>query len=183
MGSSASKAARKYPPQAAQAALKNGAKARAPPAPAQTEHLADSHRSAAIERDAGDPDFMANLSRLGQVRVDHHMQPVRLQSPSTTKLFESRAEAVNESSQPTRNKLYAFVLSDLLDKRKAVKTRADLEKLAKEYNVDVDKLEGLARFVSSPSISNSNVRPAKGKSEEEGFIATAVWLEPNLRGS
>lgn len=31
----------------------------------------------AIERDARDPQFMANLSKLGQVRVDHHMQTVR----------------------------------------------------------------------------------------------------------
>ena len=31
----------------------------------------------AIEQDAGDPDFLSNLSRLGQVRVDHHMQHVR----------------------------------------------------------------------------------------------------------
>jgi hypothetical protein len=37
-------------------------------------------RELAIEKDAQDPDFLANLSRLGPVRVDHHMQTVRLVS-------------------------------------------------------------------------------------------------------
>ena len=30
-----------------------------------------------IRRDAQDPHFLANLSRLGPVRVDHHMKAVR----------------------------------------------------------------------------------------------------------
>ena len=34
-------------------------------------------RNKAIEQDAGDPDFLSNLSKLGQVRVDHHMKTVR----------------------------------------------------------------------------------------------------------
>jgi hypothetical protein len=31
----------------------------------------------AIQRDAKDPQFLANLNRLGPVRVDHHMQTIR----------------------------------------------------------------------------------------------------------
>jgi hypothetical protein len=38
--------------------------------------IADSQFSA-IEKDAVDPDFLSNLNRLGQVRVDHHMQTVQ----------------------------------------------------------------------------------------------------------
>lgn len=34
----------------------------------------------AIERDSQDPHLLANLNRLGPVRVDHHMQAVRLVS-------------------------------------------------------------------------------------------------------
>lgn len=32
----------------------------------------------AIERDAMDPHLLANLTKLGPVRVDHHMQGYRL---------------------------------------------------------------------------------------------------------
>jgi hypothetical protein len=31
----------------------------------------------AIERDGADPHFLANLNKLGPVRVDHHMQAIR----------------------------------------------------------------------------------------------------------
>lgn len=90
---------------------------------------------------------------------------------STTRLFESRAKAEAAASEPSRNRLYAFVLSDLLDRRKAVRSRQDLEKLAKEFNIDVEKLESLARFVNSPSIDKATIRPIAGKSEEDGFMA------------
>ena len=33
--------------------------------------------ASAIEADARDPHFMANLGRLGQVKVDHHMETYR----------------------------------------------------------------------------------------------------------
>jgi hypothetical protein len=90
---------------------------------------------------------------------------------STTRLFESRAKAEAAASEPSRNRLYAFVLSDLLDRRKAVRSRQELEKLAKEFNIDMDKLESLAQFVNSPSIDKATIRPIAGKSEEDGFMA------------
>ncbi len=44
--------------------------------------------------------------------------------------------------------------------------------LAREFNIDVGKLEMLARFVNSPSINSASIRPVAGKSEEDGFMAT-----------
>lgn len=64
------------------------------------------------------------------------------------------------------------MLSDLLDKRKSVQTREDLAKLAAESGIAPERLERLARFVNSPSIDGSSIRPASGKSEEEGLTAT-----------
>ncbi|KAF9476596.1 hypothetical protein BDN70DRAFT_159988 [Pholiota conissans] len=179
MGNSASKATRKYPSRAdiPNLAARNGAKATRPEIPVQSSKLADSHRSEAIEKDAGDPDFLSNLSRLGPVRVDHHMQS---DSNNTTRLFESRAKSEQAASVPTKNQLYAFVLSDLLDRRKAVRSRQELEKLANEFNIDVAKLESLARFVNSPSIDKATIRPIAGKSEEDGFMVEAVWIEPQV---
>ncbi|KAF8160598.1 hypothetical protein BJ912DRAFT_316837 [Pholiota molesta] len=174
MGNSASKAARRYPSRAD--IPRNAAKASRPEVPAQGSKLAESHRSEAIEKDAGDPDFLSNLSRLGPVQVDHHMQSIR---PHDASLRVSR-QAEAAALEPSRNRLYAFVLSDLLDRRKAVRSRQDLEKLAKEFNIDVDKLESLARFVNSPSIDKATIRPIAGKSEEDGFMAEAVWIEPPI---
>lgn len=68
--------------------------------------------------------------------------------------------------------MYASVLTDLLDRRKGARSRQDLETLAREFNIDVAKLEMLARFVNSPSINSASIRPVAGKSEEDGFMAT-----------
>ncbi|KAF8964656.1 hypothetical protein BDZ97DRAFT_1814929 [Flammula alnicola] len=182
MGNSASKAARKYPSRAqipSQPVSRNGAKASLPEPAVQSSKLAHSHRSEAIENDAADPDFISNLNRLGPVRVDHHMQAIHPQGSNPTRLFESRAKS-ELSSEPTKNQLYAFKLSDLLDRRKDVRSRQDMEKLSDEFGIETDKLESLARFVSSPSIDSATIRPVGGKSEEEGFMATAVWIEPQF---
>jgi len=101
------------------------------------------------------------------------MQTFRPEAKNTTRLFESRAKSeASSSSGLPKNQLYAFVLSDLLDKRKATKSKTELEKLCEEYGFEAEKLESLARFVNSPSIDNSTIRPAAGKSEEEGFLVT-----------
>ena len=94
------------------------------------------------------------------------------EATNTTRLFESRSKSELSSSQPAKNTLYAFMLSDLLDKRKSARSKQDLEELSKEFKVEIGALDRLTRFVNSPSIDSSSIRPAKGKSEEEGFVAT-----------
>ncbi|KAF9533352.1 hypothetical protein CPB83DRAFT_469833 [Crepidotus variabilis] len=188
MGGAASKAVRKYP-EAVSKARETVAKSAGTSSALNTARLAESHRTEAIEKDAADPDFLANLSKLGQVRVDHHMKAVRpvrfawfavvvltrLQEATQTKrFFESRADSDLTMGQ---NRLYGFSLSDLLSKRKSVKTQAELQKLAEEYKIDVNKLEKLARFMTVPSVDGTTIRPAAkdGKSQDDGW---AVWIEP-----
>ena len=82
MGSVSSKTARRYPKPS-----------RVPIT--EANQLAESHRTKGltstsyhgqfssvflveIKQDAGDPDFLANLSRLGPVRVNHSMETTRL---------------------------------------------------------------------------------------------------------
>jgi hypothetical protein len=93
MGGSVSKAARKYPK--AVSAVEHGAKSSS--IPSSGAHLAESHKSEgqnktfaelhfllihlprnyiAIERDAADPHLLANLNKLGPVRVDY-VQTIR----------------------------------------------------------------------------------------------------------
>jgi len=71
--------------------------------------------------------------------------------------------------------VYVSILSDLLDKRKAIHSKQDIEALSKEFGVEIDTLDRLTRFVNSPSIDSSSIRKS-----EEGFVATTVWIEPKL---
>ncbi|KDR73417.1 hypothetical protein GALMADRAFT_607756 [Galerina marginata CBS 339.88] len=164
MGGSASKAARKYPARpsnASQAVFQNGTKPVRPRTEPENSNsrFAAEHRT--IEKDGADPQFLSNLSRLGQVQVNHNMQSIR---------------------PPAIQAFFTLALSDLLDRRKSAKSGKELRDLAQEFAIDMDKLESLTRFVNSPSVDSSTIRPAAGKTEEEGFIATAVWVEPKLKG-
>ncbi|KAF8163010.1 hypothetical protein B0H34DRAFT_794760 [Crassisporium funariophilum] len=182
MGSSASKAARKYPQRQGVPGLGAtgaGSKATEAGAVPRSRPADNVHGREALEKDGGDPDFLAMLNRLGPVRVDHHMQTVRPEHSNTTRLFESRNESESQasSSQPVQNHLYSSALSELLDRRKSASTTQDLERLSKEFGLDLGDLERLARFVNSPSVSSSTIRPV-GEKEDQGFTITAAWIEP-----
>ena len=67
------------------------------------------------------------------------------------------AEEQAVSAKPVHNRLGASTLSSLLDDRKLVTSRSDLERLAAKYTIDVSVLERLARTVNSPSIREGSV--------------------------
>jgi len=182
MGSSASKAVR-YP-EAIGKAVGNGMKKPSVPTVATSDrraHLAETHKIEAIDRDSADPHFLANLNRLGPVRVDRHMQSsIHPDATSPEQLFESRQE--ESEKQLSRNRLYGFSMSELLDRQKDMKTHEELVKLAEEFKIDVDKLKGLVKFVNSPSVDKASIRPAPGtKKGEDLWVADAVWVEGSIR--
>jgi len=171
MGSAASKTARRYPKPSRVIATE----------PTYKNRLPDSHRTKEIEQDAGDPHFLANLSRLGPVRVNHSMETTRpdLMGSTTNRLFESRAKPEFEALSPhhlPKNHLYSSTLTELLNQRKSAHTQKDLEKLSKEFGIELDKLESLVRFITSPSAAIQSV----GK-DGEGSKSTAVWVEPVVK--
>jgi len=88
----------------------------------------------------------------------------------TQTLFSSRE---SESAQATRNRLYASSISKLLDRRKGVRTPGELERLAEEFGIDVDVLNGLAKVVNSPSIDTGSMSfwsESLGDSHEEVVV-------------
>jgi len=178
MGSSASKAARKYPEAVGKAVEAGMKRSTVPPAGVtNVTRLAEAHKSEAIERDAVDPHFLANLNKLGPVRVDHHMQTIRPEAKSARQRQLAESETL-QLSPGTRNRLYGSSISELLDKHKSVKTYDELVKLAEEFKIDVDKLRGLVRFVNSPSVDKASIRSAPGsKQGEDLWVANAVWVE------
>ncbi|GLB35352.1 hypothetical protein LshimejAT787_0209170 [Lyophyllum shimeji] len=181
MGSAASKAGRKLPKRAEKPSW---AGVRTPqPDEHLRDRLASETRTAEIEKDAQDPDFLQKLTRLGPVRVDHHMQPMRPKAAETHQLFKSRIESEHEaaSPRPVHNRLHAAALSELLDKRKDARSVQDVEQLAKQYNIDVAKLEHLAQFVNTPSVQSGTVVRTVEKDGQESVMMTAVWIEPHLQ--
>lgn len=114
---------------------------------------------------------------------------------TTNRLFLSRARPEFEASSPhlPKNHLYSSTLTELLNQRKSARTQKDLEQLSKDFGIELDKLESLARFVTSPSVIATTIHSV-GK-DGEGSITSvcgvcitvifshldhfqAVWVEP-----
>jgi len=98
-------------------------------------------------------------------------------------MFDSRVQSENEAAAPipTQNRLQAPRLAMLLDERKSIRTRRDMEFLAQRFGVDLEKLDAIAKFVSTPSVqANSAVRVAS-KDGQEKQIIKAVWVDPRLK--
>lgn len=74
--------------------------------------------------------------------------------------------------------MLAGTLHELLEERKSVTTRDELEKLALRYEIDVDKLESVARFVNSPSVDEGSVRREVDRDgvEQVKMKVSCAWL-------
>jgi len=104
---------------------------------------------------------------------------------NTNKLFQSRAQSELEASthQLARNHMHAATLTHLLDTRKGVTSRVELDQLAKKWNLEGEKkLESLARFVNTPSVQGGKAVKTVGKDGEEIVTMPAVWAEPHFSG-
>ncbi|KAL9940443.1 hypothetical protein V8E36_001148 [Tilletia maclaganii] len=107
-------------------------------------------------------------------------------APSSSRTVPDTA-ATATSSQPIR--LSPDTIASLLDERKDCESKADLERLAVEYDVPVRLIEDLARYVNTPSVSQSlgrSERLARLQSEQDDKhdgppLSFAVWTEPVLR--
>ena len=87
---------------------------------------------------------------------------------TTNRLFESRAKFEASSPYLPKNHLYSSTLTEVLNQRKSAQTQKDLEKLSKEFGIELDKLESLAHFVTSPSVIGTAIH-AVGKGAERSM--------------
>lgn len=69
--------------------------------------------------------------------------------------MQSELEA--RSPHSTRNRLLAGALSDLLEDLKYISSRDDMIALARRYDIDVSKLESVARVVNTPTVDPASV--------------------------
>jgi hypothetical protein len=180
MGATSSKAARKLPKRTETPSWAGGrttnpvvTESQRPVGPRPSEI-----KNEAIDRDSRDPQLLSNLSRLGPVRVDHHMQSYRLDD-QVNRMHQTRARSEIEAtpSHAARNRILSATLSELLDERKQATSFKELERIANKYDMDIAKLESLARFVNTPTIGEGTTTRTKDTNEEQIITSTAVWAE------
>lgn len=130
-----------------------------------------------------DLSLLANLRQIGQVNVEAPVT-VRKTGEQILNMYEIRkiSEQQAASSSPIPNCLSAPLLASLLDDRKFMNSRAEVEKLASRYSFDHSLLESLAMFVTTPSIGEGTITRTKNtKTGEERMAMTATWSEPLLK--
>ncbi|KAH9854057.1 hypothetical protein C2E23DRAFT_80170 [Lenzites betulinus] len=186
MGSAASKPARKLAktaPAWAGARTSNPAAQVPPRATIPQASETKNDKNEAIEQDSKDPHLLANLSKLGAVQVDHHMQTFKPAAAQVQHLFQTRLRSEDQarSARPPHNHLVAVSLMDLLEERKFAHTRKEIDGLAEKYDIDPDKLERLARHVNSVSVSPDSVNRWVSDDGTERTTMLASWKEPDIR--
>ncbi|KAI0029868.1 hypothetical protein K488DRAFT_55431 [Vararia minispora EC-137] len=163
MGSSVSKTSRVFPKTTAAKppplwASAQSVDARKPEPNRHPVARVSEHRDDGIVKDSSDPHLLANLRQLGQVRVDHHMQSIRtVCAKEVRQAFASRRQADEDAShtQTPRNRLWTFMLATVLEKRNQLRSRDELRALADEYNMDIDVLERVGRFINVPTVQET----------------------------
>jgi len=104
------------------------------------------------------------------------------QTSSVAEMYRNLAdsEVMAASNRPTpRNRLRPSALVDLLDERKALASRFELDRLAERYNVDVDVMERLALYVNTPSVTEAGTHTSK-TDENEGETTKMLVRGPPL---
>lgn len=129
-------------------------------------------------RDALDPDFAANLSRIGQVRIQDAGEFVPTQAAAQRTLNSRRNELQDSSSIPPPNHLSASVLRALLDEVKGVRSASALKEVYERYNMSPEKVDQLRRWVNTPSVGDVTTNMVDGQETTE---MKAVWVDGKFK--
>lgn len=89
----------------------------------------------------------------------------------------SQSEIEATPSHRIRNRIVSRALSELLDERKKTNSLKELESIANKYDMDIGKLERLARFVNSPTIGESTTTRTAETNGEQIIITSTVSLK------
>ena len=134
--------------------------------------------STVVRRDALDPHFAANLSRLGPVTINDagEFRPTLSSAQKTLTARQANAESTN-SDIPPPGFTNAHLLSQLLDELKSVRTQNDVNRLYNHYGLDKEQMDVVRRWVNSPSVGDVNVSYAEGGEVTE---MKAIWVEKKV---
>lgn len=127
-----------------------------------------------VRRDALDPDFAANLSRLGQVRISDAGQFIPTQAAAQRTLNSRRNELEDSSAIPPAGHLSAAVLRTLLDDIKVARSAREVRTLCESYNMSETSLKELRRWVNTPSVGDVSTVTIDGDDQTE---MKAIWVD------
>ncbi|BGP53851.1 hypothetical protein JCM8202_006046 [Rhodotorula sphaerocarpa] len=187
MGAGASKQAANTTSKRATAAAQQPLPHRAPPAAAsrpaparEPAPRASETKSDAIRKESEDPDLARNLAALGQVKVPAAGSAYMPRQDNAMLDILAQRKRIDEIAEQTpfhkvRNQLSAGTLAHLLDERKACKSQAELDEVAKEFGMDSEIVERIARHLNSPSISKI---PLPTKDANDTPKQLARWIDP-----
>ena len=147
----------------------------------------------AVRRDALDPGFASNLSRLGAVSIHDAGKFMRAPSQTQRTLNARRDEYTNSSTAPPPGNLSISALEELLDRIKSLPAAADRASAYEEYGIKPERMEEIRIWVNSPSVGGEvEVRIVDGREIREMQVsprgrvmlcflrdARCVWCEPH----
>lgn len=121
-----------------------------------------------------DPQLLANLTRLGPVKVDHGMRGLKLTGVPTSRILnaQKRSETEAQTGETKRNHLQAPLLSNALARFQEVRDERMVGRLAGEYNLDAGVLRELGKTVNVPTPDETTARTIVDEGGAEVVLKT-----------
>jgi len=97
----------------------------------------------------------------------------------TARLFQARSDHANDlkarqqsrGRETSNTQFYASQLTSALNARKSAADVGAVKNVTQELGIDFGKVESLAKFVNTPSVSKGNVKTRVDKGGNEQVIA------------
>lgn len=128
-------------------------------------------KDGSILSDSQDPQFLSNLSHLGQVKINQPSITFEPQATTIQNRLKSSKEEIELGRLPY-NRIETSDLVELLNRLKTVDTEEEAEELITEMNMDPAVLREVARRFNS-------VSAARNKGAKDELEMTAKWV-PNI---
>ena len=137
-----------------------------------------------------DPQLLANLTRLGPVKVDHGMHGLKPREANASRILNAQKQSETEAQtgETKRNHIQALSLFDALTRLQEAKDDRTVERLAREYNLDGRVLRELGKTVNVPTPDETTARTAVDEDGAEVVLKTVrlvprCHLTPVLTGT
>jgi len=144
----------------------------------QKPPLASETKGQAIREDGMDPQLLANLTRLGPVKVDHGMHGLKPAGVNASRILSTQKQSETEvqTGETKRNHIQAPSLFDALTRLQEAKDDQTVERLAGEYHLDGRVLKELGRTVNVPTPDETTARTVVDEDGAEVVLKTAKWV-------
>jgi len=121
-----------------------------------------------------DPQLLANLKRLGPVKVDHGMQGLKPTGVNASRILNTQKQSETEAQtgETKRNHIQTPSLFDALTRLQEVKDDRTLERLAAEYNLDGNVLRELGKTVNVATPDETTARTVVNEDGAEVVLKT-----------